>query len=164
MNSKTGTERFEDLLPRLRARARRLCRTADEAEDVAQETALRLWQSMNGQREIENPDRYAMIMLHNLVRQRWRARRVTEELAEDTAQTAPDAPARLACAELARVIATLPEEQALVIEALCAGESSPRAIAELTGVPLGTVMSRLARARARLREEMGVERSVSELL
>ncbi|MFC6583977.1 hypothetical protein [Sulfitobacter aestuariivivens] len=37
-------------------------------------------------------------------------------------------------------------------------------MAQQTGLPLGTVMSRLARARARLRKELDVEGSVEELL
>ena len=90
---------FAHLMPRLRKRARRLSRTPEEAEDLAQETALRLWQGMERARNIENPEHYAMITLHNLARQRWRTRRPTEELAEDMAQQPPAAPARLACAE-----------------------------------------------------------------
>lgn len=164
MSTDTLTDPFEALLPRLRARARRLCRTPDEAEDIAQETALRLWQVLADRGEIENPDRYAMIMLHNLVRQRWRQRRPTEELEEDMAQTEPTAPGRLACADLQRAIARLPAEQVCVMEELLAGESSPRVIADRTGLPVGTVMSRLARARARLRSDMELEGSVLDLM
>lgn len=157
-------ETFETLLPRLKLRARRLCRTEDEAQDLAQETALRLWQVLGSTQEIENPDRYAMIMLHNLARGRWRSRRETEELDDDMAQTAPAAPARIACAEARAAIARLPEAQVCVMVQLLAGESSPQVIARETGLPLGTVMSRLARARARLRVELGVNGSVVELL
>lgn len=162
-NVKYHDDTFDALLPRLRARARRLCRTTEEAEDAAQETALRLWQAQTGAHAVENPDRYAMIVLHNLVRQRWRSRRPTEELVDDMAQIPPDAPARLACADLQRAIARLPQEQVRVMQEVLAGENSPRAIADRTGLPLGTVMSRLARARARLRDEMGLTGSVAEL-
>lgn len=154
---------FTTLLPRLRKRARRLCRTAEEAEDLAQETALKLWQTLKGPGGIDQPEHYAMVMLHNLARQRWRARRDTEELSEDMAQIDPAAPARLACAEARAAIARLPDKQCEVMQHLLAGELSPQSIAKCTGVPLGTVMSRLARARARLRAELGMEGSVSEL-
>ena len=164
MSNPARTDPFDILMPRLRARARRLCNSAEEAEDIAQETALRLWQRLGRQGGVENPDRYAMITLHNLVRQRWRGRRVTEELAENMGQVDPDAPARLACSDLQRAIERLPQEQVCVIEQLMAGESSPKVIAERTGIPLGTVMSRLARARARLRKDMHLEGSVVELL
>lgn len=155
---------FAHLMPRLRKRAQRLVRTAEEAEDLAQETALRLWQAMGRAEKIENPEHYAMIMLHNLARQRWRRRHPTEELSEDMAQAPPAAPARLACAEARAAIARLPAEQVQVMEQLLAGESSPQAIAKHMGVPLGTVMSRLARARARLRKDLALDGSVTDLL
>ena len=160
----TYDEAFETLLPRLRKRAQRLCRTKDEAEDLAQETALKLWQVLSGPGGIEQPEHYAMIMLHNLARQRWRGRRETEELVEDMAQTSPEAPARLACAEARAAIARLPEAQCAVMEHLLAGELSPQTIAKQTGVPLGTVMSRLARARARLRKDLDMDGSIADLL
>ncbi len=57
---------MNDLMPKLRRRAQRLARTPDEAEDMAQETALRLLQVLEGPREIEAPEHYAMITLHNV--------------------------------------------------------------------------------------------------
>ncbi|MGJ8625341.1 MAG: RNA polymerase sigma factor [Sulfitobacter sp.] len=164
--TQTAADPISPILPRLRARARRLCRTDEEAEDLAQETALRLWQALRGDSTIQEPDRYAMITLHNLARSQWRARRDTEELADDMAQTAPAAPARLACAELRAAIARLPADQAALMELVLAGESSPNVLAARGGVPVGTVMSRLARARAKLRVDMGLEgqASVMELL
>ena len=155
-----------DIMPRLRARARRLCRNDDEAEDLAQETALRVWQALCRGDAITAPDRYAMITLHNLARSRWRARHDTEELADDMAQTVPDAPARIACAELCAAIARLPVDQAELMTQVLAGETSPQVLARRQGVPLGTIMSRLARARARLRSDMGLDAkaSVIELL
>lgn len=160
------TDPVSHILPRLRARARRLCRTHDEAEDLTQETALRLWQAMRRDGSIKAPDRYAMITLHNLARSRWRSRQETEELADDMAQTAPAAPARIACAELRAAIARLPSDQADLMGLVLAGESSPRVLAAQHGVPVGTIMSRLARARAKLRADMGLEgqASVVELL
>ncbi|MGC1495559.1 MAG: sigma-70 family RNA polymerase sigma factor [Sulfitobacter sp.] len=162
----TPADPLSDILPRLRARARRLSRSAEEAEDLTQETALRLLLALRRDAEIAAPDRYAMITLHNLARSRWRARRETEELSDDMAQTAPAAPARLACTEVRAAIARLPPDQAALMELVVAGESSPQILADQNGVPVGTVMSRLARARVRLRAEMGLEgqASVMELL
>lgn len=155
---------FAALMPRLRARARRLTRTSDEAEDLAQEVALKLWQMLSEDNDIRAPDRYAMIMLHNLARHRWRGARQTEELTEEMAVTAPAAPARLACAELHRAIALLPEDQRALMHLVMAGETSPQVLATRLGLPKGTVMSRLARARASLRKVMALDGSVVELL
>lgn len=149
------------LIPRLRARARRLTGSAEEAEDIAQEIALRLWELQKDEADIAAPDRYAMVMLHNLVRARWRRRRPTEELSEGLLQTAPAAPARIACAELRAAIARLPRNQARLMVLVMQGESSPLVLAERLRLPPGTVMSRLARARAALRQEMGLTRKAS---
>jgi len=150
----TLPDQITPLLPALRARARRLARTSDEAEDLTQEAALRLLQTLRRQPVLDHPDRYAMTLLYNLVRQRWRQRHPTEELSDDMAMTLPDAPARLACAALEQAIDRLPPDQARLIRMVAAGETSPRALAALTGLPSGTIMSRLARARKTLRKEM----------
>ena len=162
--TKTDTDAISDILPKLLRRARRLAHNRDEAEDMAQETALRLCQALAMHDNIEAPERYAMIMLHNLARQRWRSRRPTEELTEDMAQAAPLAPARIACTELQAAIERLPADQAALMRLVMLGETSPQVLAQRVGVPKGTVMSRLGRARARLREEIGLEGSVVELL
>lgn len=153
-----------DLMPKLLRRARRLTRTRDEAEDIAQETALRFWQVLARKDTIQAPERYAMTMLHNLARQRWRERRATEELTDDMAQAAPIAHGRIACSELQSAIERLPADQAALMRLVINGETSPHVLAKRVGVPKGTVMSRLGRARAALREEIGLEGSVMELL
>tara|TARA_R110002049_G_scaffold23545_3_gene83399 strand:- start:124763 stop:125257 length:495 start_codon:yes stop_codon:yes gene_type:complete len=160
------TDILRQLLPRLTRRARRLCRTADDADDLAQEVAVRLLQVLRGKTRIDTPDRYAMIMLHNLARQRWRQRREMVELSDDMALTDPEAPARLACRELRAAITRLPDDQALLMTLVQGGETSPQVLAAQTGVPLGTVMSRLSRARARLRADLGLDAdsSVAEML
>lgn len=153
------------LLPRLRARARRLAATPSDADDLVQEATLRLWQALQARTDIDDLDRYAMTVLHNLARQRWRRGEQTEELFEDSAQTAPDAPARMAWADLQAAIARLPSDQAILMQLVAEGETSPADLARRTGLRPGTVMSRLARARASLRIEMGLGRDapVSEL-
>lgn len=128
-------DQITPLLPALRRRATKLTRTPDEAEELAQEVVLRLWQVLKSQRSITKPDRYAMIMLHNLARQRWRNRHPTEELSDEMAQTQPEAPARLACASLQAAIAQLPRDQCRLMGMVAAGETSPRQLANITGLP-----------------------------
>lgn len=132
---------------------------------MAQETLLRLMQRMTG-RDVEAPEHYAMIILQNLIRAGWRARVETTELEEDSASTLPVGDSRLAVADLRAAIAGLPSEQALVMSLVLQGEFSPQAIARQLNLPVGTVMSRLARARAKLRVYIGIEAStpVAELL
>ncbi|MEM6941094.1 MAG: RNA polymerase sigma factor [Pseudomonadota bacterium] len=157
-------ETVTNLLPKLERRAQRLLGNTSEAEDLAQEAALRLWQQLQRAETIAAPERYAMVMLHNLARRRWRARRESEELTEDMIETAPLAPVRLAWRACEDAIAGLPPEQAAVLSLVLQGETSPRALAKRLNIPEGTVMSRLSRARSNLRRTLGLRRSVSELL
>lgn len=153
------------LAHRLRSRARRLGAQPSDAEDMAQETLLRLMQRM-ARSDVEDPARYAMIVLQNLIRAGWRARVEMAELEEDSASTLPVGDSRLAVAELRTAIAALPPEQAQVMALVLQGEFSPREIAARLNLPVGTVMSRLARARAKLRVQIGLDAGmpVAELL
>ncbi|WP_298969813.1 sigma-70 family RNA polymerase sigma factor [uncultured Roseobacter sp.] len=158
-------DELDALLPRLSARARRLSDSQSDADDLAQEAALKLWTTLHKGTDVDDLERYAMTILRNLARQRWRSDKPTDPLEDESASVPPTAPARMACADLAVAVDKLPESQALLIQMIAAGETSPSALAERTGLPVGTVMSRLARARATLRQEMGIERKapVSEL-
>ena len=153
------------LAQRLRRRAQRLGALPSDAEDMAQETLLRLMQRMARQ-DVDAPEHYAMIILQNLIRAGWRARVELTELEEDSASTQPVGDSRLAVADLRAAIEQLPPEQAEVMHLVLQGEFSPQAMAQHLGLPLGTVMSRLARARAKLRLHIGMEAGtpVSELL
>lgn len=144
------TSHLIPLIPSLMRRARRMTRSRSEAEDVVQDTLLNLCQRMRDGAEIEDLPAYAMRTLSNGARRSWQ-RRQTEELEDDVATTAPDALLRLDCADTLSAIETLPDAQRDLMALLIEGETSPAAIAKRTGLPLGTVMSRLARARARLR-------------
>ena len=141
---------------RLRRRAQRLGLQACDAEDMAQETLLRLMQRME-RTSVEAPEHYAMIILHNLARARWRSQVEMTELEDDVASIPPLGDSRLALEALRRAIAALPADQARIMEMVLQGELSPRAIAATLHLPVGTVMSRLARARVTLRRQIGLD-------
>lgn len=147
---------FAQLADLLHRRARRLRSCPHEAADLAQETALRVWQQQQDDVRIDNLRAYALTALGNLARSRWRDRHPWEELQDDMMTTQPDAPRRIACAELCNAMTRLPPAQAHLMTLVAGGETSPAALARITGQPLGTVMSRLARARATLRHQMGL--------
>ena len=142
--------RLVPLIPILNRRARRLARSPSEAEDLVQDTLLSLCQRLREGHRIDDLPNYAMRTLSNRARRGWRAQ-ATDELEDDHGITEPDALIRLDCADTLAAIAGLPKPQRQLLELVVAGETSPRALAQQTGLPLGTVMSRLARARARLR-------------
>ncbi len=150
-----------DVLPLLNRRARKLSDNPSDAADLAQEAALKIWQRYQTGATILDPRAYAMTTLRNIARSEWRARHETDELAEDMVSAPPEAPRVIACTELREAIDRLPDDQALLLKLVMTGETSPRVLAQRIGVRAGTVMSRLARARARLREEMGMSQTCS---
>jgi len=149
-NKHPNPRRLVPLIPILNRRARRLARSPAEAEDLVQDTLLSLCQRLREGHRIDDLPSYAMRTLSNRARRGWRAP-ATDTLEDDHGITEPDALIRLDCADTLEAISALPKPQRQLMELVVAGETSPRALAQSTGLPLGTVMSRLARARARLR-------------
>lgn len=144
------------LIPVLMRRAQRLARTRSEAEDIVQDTLLNVCQRLRDGTQIDDLRAYALRTLSNRARRGWTPL-PAQELNENDAITLPDADLRLDCADTLAAIAALPAPQRLLMELVVAGETSPRAMAATTGLPLGTVMSRLARARARLRLTLSLD-------
>lgn len=150
------TEAFCDLSDNLMRLAQQLARSEVEAQDLVQEVLLRLWMRRAQVAEVDDLRAYARTSLRNLYRQG--LRRIPMEALEECASPAVD-PAvfgALALRDVAGAIDRLPADQARLIRLVAAGETSPAALSVLTGVPRGTVMSRLARARAALRGDMGI--------
>jgi RNA polymerase sigma factor (sigma-70 family) len=157
--------RFEEaVLPHLRAAynlARWLTRDGHDAEDVVQEAYLRALQFFGG---FHGTDGRAWLLA--IVRntcytwlERKRAHKATttfDEALHGAAPAAlqPEVPLlRREDAQLLRqALEELPEEFREVIVLRELEELSYRQIAEITGIPIGTVMSRLARARERLQQ------------
>jgi RNA polymerase sigma-70 factor (ECF subfamily) len=65
--------------------------------------------------------------------------------------------ARLALRSVSTAIGRLADEQREVLLLVCVEELSYRETAEVLGIPIGTVMSRLARARQNLAEAAGID-------
>jgi RNA polymerase sigma-70 factor (ECF subfamily) len=161
--------RFETVvLPHLDAAyalARWLTRNDADAADVVQEAALRAFRYFDSYREGD-----AKSWLLKIVRRAcydWLERNRPAELVPLDAEADPDGPTHSAPAaidadallqtrsdlrRLDRLIEALapPLREAIVLREL--QELDYRQIAEVTGVPIGTVMSRLHRARAALRQ------------
>lgn len=143
------------LRPDLLRLARHLTGAEDRAQDLVQETLLKIWQR-NRAETIDDPRAYARAALRNLFRQS--LRRAPFLPLEDGMEpcTDPEVDARMALHELTRAVARLPHDQAHLIRLVASGETSPRLLAARLNCPPGTVMSRLARARAQLRSDLGV--------
>lgn len=156
------TQEISRLTPALRRYAQALSRDAAEAEDLVQETFLRAHERRAGYRRTGlRPWLFAI--LHNLFVDSRRARAAEARRESDyAALTRPD-PAdgddRLRLAQLRALVDRLPEDQRAAL-LLVAVEDMPYAeAAGVLGIPVGTLMSRVARARAALRAlEAGEDR------
>jgi RNA polymerase sigma-70 factor (ECF subfamily) len=167
------------VLPHLNAAynlARWLTRNEADAEDVVQEAFLRAFRYFGGYTGGDSGKAWLLsIVRHSCFT--WLAKNRPAELGpldDGVAETLvaggrdePDTPERslLAADERAildRLIEKLPPEFREVVILRELEELSYREIAEITAVPIGTVMSRLARARARMREEWARTSNVSK--
>ncbi|BDG07631.1 RNA polymerase subunit sigma-24 [Anaeromyxobacter paludicola] len=149
----------------------RVLRQPEEARDAAQESFVRAWASLPGYDPAQPFAPWLLRIARNhcidLVRRRLPASRTVEldapprDGAERPELADPAAPAdvTLATAEGARAVgaavATLPENYRQVIHLFHVEHLSYKEIAVTMEVPIGTVMTWLHRARARLREALG---------
>ena len=137
-------------IPALRRYARALTRDAETANDLVQDTLVRALRSEHLFHEGDVRS-WLYTILTNLNRNRLRTLARRPPLApieeEDVpGMTGPETGAR----DIERALATLVEDQRAALLLVVLEGLSYREVAEVQGVPIGTVMSRLARARQRL--------------
>ena len=148
-------DQLEACVPALRRYARALTRSADLADDLVQDCLERAI-SRRGLLRPAGPIRaWLFTILLNLHRNALRAsHRRGETLDIDTipepAIPAPQ-PGHIALAELARTIDTLPLEQKEALLLVALEGMAYQEAADILEIPIGTLMSRLGRARAALR-------------
>ncbi|MBO0678397.1 sigma-70 family RNA polymerase sigma factor [Mycolicibacterium sp. S2-37] len=143
----------------------RLTRNAPDAEDLLQETLFRAYRGLSTFEAGTNVRAWLHRILRNVWINTYRARErrpsevpmeaaVTDRLTDGTAPeetviaAEPDA-------EVYRAMAALSEEFRMVVYLADVEGHSCAAIADLMGTPVGTVMSRLHRARGQLRVSLG---------
>lgn len=154
-----------DHLPRLRRYARALTGDRAAADDLVQDTLERALGRLALWRPGSKLDSWLLTIMHNLFVNgvRSAAARLTTSTAGDEfdlrASPVADPSARLAIRDLDAALATLPPEQREVILLVALEEHSYEEAARIVGVPVGTVMSRLSRARDRLRRALAGEQS-----
>jgi RNA polymerase sigma-70 factor, ECF subfamily len=152
------------LLPNLRRFALFLCRRSDLADDLVQITAERALAA----RDRFDPTTRMDAWLFRILRNAWidHARRTTTQGQTVDVHDMPEAlsvdgvaqtEAILMLRQTEAAMATLPDDQREVMLLVCIDDLSYREAAEVIGVPIGTVMSRLARARLALAEKLGIK-------
>lgn len=149
-------------IPALRRYARALTGDAWAADDLVQDTLeracskWRLWLAGSDLRA------WLFTLMHNLyvsqVRRVLRQGSLASPLDIGELDQEPAAPAAPvdSSIDLQRCLLRLPEDQRVVLLLVTLEDMSYDEVARITGVPIGTVMSRLSRARRRLQELMDV--------
>jgi len=149
-------QRIEATIPALRRYARALTRDAETADDIVQDTLVR---ALRSEHLFIGGDVRAWLytILTNLNRNRLRSmsRRPTLTPIKDSdAAMGPDLGSR----DIARALDDLAEEQRAALLLVVLEGLTYREVAEVQGVPIGTVMSRLARARLQIKAFLDGER------
>ena len=144
------------LRKRLVRRARRYTADASTAEDLAQEALLNVWVRLRDDPPIADLDRYLYVTLRRLAHRRARPEdELTEALMP---HSPPSAAGRMATQAVIAALARLPEAQARLIREHAVEGASFAQLARRHRLPLGTVMSRVARGRTRLCLQLRVPR------
>lgn len=147
-----------ELLPRLRRFARGLTGSSSDADDLVQAACERALRARHQYTEGTRLDSW----LYRIVQTTWidmtrgdrRRAAHLEGLSHDAQHAAvapPDAHAHLTLSAVRRAVAALPEDQRALVLLVCVEGLTYRQAAETLDLPLGTVMSRLARGRATLK-------------
>jgi RNA polymerase sigma factor (sigma-70 family) len=146
-------ERLVELIPRLRRYARALVGDRATADDLVQDTLERAWAKLHLYRRGTDLRAWLFTVMHNVHVNRVRAARSAETLEDEMPELAQRASQgdALLVRDLERSIARLPAEQRAVLLLVTLEDMSYDEVARTLGIPIGTVMSRLSRAREKLR-------------
>ncbi len=154
-----GMRELVACIPQLRRYARGLLYDREQADDLVQDTLERAWTKLSqwqAQRGELRP--WAFSIMHNLFVDQLRGRR--HQLEEAAGQALPDQVQAatqtdgLALRDLDRMLQRLPPDHREVLLLVAVEGLTYEQTAAVLQVPVGTVMSRLSRARARLRADM----------
>ncbi len=155
--SKDARRQLVALLPRLRRFARVLARSDDLADDLLQAACERALTRLHQWQPGSRLDSWMYRIMQNIWidwARKKQVRGVPEPLDEQHDLAGSDgravAEAQLALSAVRAAIAELPDEQRAVLGLVTIDGLSYKEAAEILEIPVGTVMSRLARARMRL--------------
>jgi len=151
-----GAAELEAVVPRLRRYARALTGTREAADDLTQDALERAWHKRGLWQPGTDLRAWMFTIMHNVFVNGMRKARPAVSLddlaVEDNRPAAgTSVETGVVLGELARSLSLLPDEQREVLLLVGLEQFSYADAAEVLGVPIGTVMSRLSRARERLR-------------
>lgn len=142
------------LIPHLRAFSRSLCGNATLADDVAQDALLKAWNARERFIPGSNMKAWVFTILRNqfysIKRRSWRATSLEPEVAEQTIIASSDAEQSVHLNELRRGLSMLKDSQREAIILVGASGLSYDEAAQISGCAVGTIKSRVSRARKSL--------------
>src|SRR5262245_2541182 len=143
-------------IPSLRAFAVSLAQNSDRADDLVQETLVKAWDKQSSFQPGTNLKAWLFTILRNefYSQMRKRGREVQDSEGTMTARLAihPSQQGKLDLEELRNALQVLPEDQREAIILIGASGLSYEEAAEICGCSVGTIKSRVSRARSRLQE------------
>lgn len=166
MTAKPLADQLVAEVPRLRAFARSLTQNQASADDLVQETILKAWAKLDSFEEGTNLRAWLFTILRNT---HISAKRKTQREVEDVdgfhaAQITqlPQHDSAIELAEFRRALATLPDKQREALVLVGAEGFTYDEAAEICDCAVGTMKSRINRARARLAGLLNFERNVTD--
>ncbi|HET6234243.1 MAG TPA: sigma-70 family RNA polymerase sigma factor [Acetobacteraceae bacterium] len=151
---------IEASIPALRRYAWSLLRNGHDADDLVQDCLARALDRLTTESAIAAVRPWLFTIMHNLFISRWRTmRRRKEVVSSDTVEAAgvsvgPDQDGALVMRDLLAGLDRLTDDQRQVLLLVTVEGLEYRDVAAILGVPVGTVMSRLSRARDNLHAHM----------
>jgi RNA polymerase sigma-70 factor (ECF subfamily) len=170
--SRAFSDQLIAVLPRLRRFARGLAGSVSEADDLVQAACERALAREHQFQEGSRFDSWMFRIVQTIWIDQLRSRDVRREGGEEegltigTDETVRRAEARIALGEVRTVLRQLPVEQRTALLLVTVDGLSYKEAAEIADVPVGTIMSRLARARIALQAKLdaggALQRSVDD--
>ncbi|MFD1704177.1 sigma-70 family RNA polymerase sigma factor [Methylopila henanensis] len=148
-------------IPSLRAFAVSLSGQVDRADDLVQETLVKAWRNLSSFTEGTNMRAWLFTILRNVyisdIRRRRREVQDTDGVFAESVSVPPQQNGHMDLADFKAALADLPEEQREALILIGAAEFSYEEAAEISNCAVGTVKSRVNRARNALAKRLNID-------
>lgn len=153
-----------EVTPHLRAFARSLCGDPSQADDLVQDALLKAWNARDSYTENTSFKAWTFTILRNCFysekRRSWRSTSLEPGVAESTLVASDDPDKGIELVALRNALEHLPQDQREAIILIGAGGMAYEEAAEIVGCAVGTIKSRVSRARKALAELLNSEEGV----
>ncbi len=148
-------------LPNLRAFAISLIRSRDRADDLVQDTIMKAWAKQESYQPGTNMRAWLVTILRNefysQIRKSGREVQDTDGAYTSRLSVPPEQHGSVDLHDFRQALEKLPDDQREAILLIGASGFAYEEAAEICGCPVGTIKSRVSRARMRLQELLGIE-------